>query len=158
MGQEAAQVIIALLVRCRLLERHHACATRVQVLGEAPYRPAPARRVSALENDQQALPRCFDRLLQLQQLNLERLLGALIRLPSQQLRVGITLPPRLDVFPVRTCEYASAAPSQPDLQAEPGGELLKAGRVIRAAEILVLSSPHHQHRIDGFRVPRVIPR
>jgi predicted PurR-regulated permease PerM len=61
--QEPAQVVIALLVRRRLVERDHPRTTRVQVLSKAPDCPALTRSITALEDDQQPLTGCLHSLL-----------------------------------------------------------------------------------------------
>ena len=57
---------------------------------------ALAGRVPALEEDDQSLPSDFDPLLQLEQLNLEQPLVALVLLAIQSFRVRVTLAPRVD--------------------------------------------------------------
>jgi hypothetical protein len=71
-------------------------AAGVQVLGEPLDRAALARRVPALEQDDEPALLAPDPPLQLQHLDLQQALGLLVLAPAELADVGIVLPPGLD--------------------------------------------------------------
>ena len=85
----------------RLRQGHDRGAARVQVLGEPLDRAALARRVAALEDDHDPLPGVLHPVLQLDQLDLQQALGALVLGPRHPLGVRVVLPPGVDRRPVR---------------------------------------------------------
>ncbi len=77
----------------RLLQRHDARATRVQMLGEPLDRTALARRVPTLEDDHDLLTGLLDPRLQLQQLDLQPALLTLVSAARHLLVVRVAVPP-----------------------------------------------------------------
>ena len=92
----ALEVPFPVLALARFLQSYHRRAPGVQVLGEAFDRPALASRVSSFEEDDDALARVLDPVLQLQQLDLELPFDHLVVGPGHPLGVGVALPPGVD--------------------------------------------------------------
>ena len=86
----ALEIPLALLGRRGLFERHHACATRIQMFHEALDRSALARRIAAFKNDDHALPRFLHPGLQLEQLDLQTEFLALVRRAAHQILVRVS--------------------------------------------------------------------
>jgi hypothetical protein len=89
----------------RLLQRHHACAARVQVLGEPLDRAALSGGVAALEEHHDPLTGVLDPGLHLEQLDLQGPLDDLVLVPGHPLVVGVVLLPCGDLTPVGVQEY-----------------------------------------------------
>ena len=85
----ALEVPLPALDVARLLQRHHARAARVQVLHEALDRAALAGGVAAFEQDHHALPGVLDPGLQLEQLDLQAVLLALVVAARHQVLVRV---------------------------------------------------------------------
>ena len=101
----ALEVPLGLLALARLLQRHDLGAARVEVLHEALDRAALAGRVPALEEDDHLLAARLHPVLQLEQLDLQQPLGALVLVPAQPLVVRVALPPGVHHRPVRADQH-----------------------------------------------------
>ena len=114
----ALQVPLGLLALGRLVQGHHVRAARVQVLGEALDRAALARRVTALEQDDQPAPVRPDRTLQLQQLDLQRAFLLLVPAAAQLLLVRVVLAERPHGLVIRPEQFRLAVALVVDAQAK----------------------------------------
>jgi len=138
------QVPLGLLTLGRLVQGDHVRAARVQVLGEPLDRSALARRVAALEQDDEPALLGADRPLQLQHLDLQQALGLLVLTPAQLLGVGVVLPPGLDGLAVWPGQGRLPVLLVADGQAQLIGEALQ-GRADRAVPL----SAGHQSAPDS---------
>jgi hypothetical protein len=109
-------------------------AAGVQVLSEPLDRAALARRVPALEQDDEPALLATDRPLQLQHLDLQQALGLLVLAPAQLGDVGIVLPPGLDGVAVGPGQGRLPVRLVADGQAQLIGEALQ-GRVGRSVPL-----------------------
>jgi hypothetical protein len=114
----ALQVPLGLLALGRLVQGHHVRAARVQVLGEPLDRAALARRVTALEQDDQPALLRPDRTLQLQHLDLQRALLLLVGAAAQLLPVRVVLAERPHGLTVRPEQLRLAVALVVDAQAK----------------------------------------
>src|SRR5689334_15862366 len=89
----ALEIPLSALDVARLLERHHPCAARVEMLHESLDGAALAGGVATLEQDHQALPSGLGPGLQLEQLGLQDELLLLVVAPQHLEFVWITMPP-----------------------------------------------------------------
>ena len=128
------QVPLGPLALGRPVQGHHVRPARVQILGEPPDRPALARRVAALEQDDEAALLCPDRALQFEHLDLEQALGLLVLSAAQLLGVGIVLTPGLDALALRPGQGHLSVLLVADGQAKLLGEAFQ-GRVGRSVPL-----------------------
>ena len=99
------EVPLGLFPLARLHQRHDRRAAGVQVLGEPLDRAALAGRVAALEHDDDPLPGGLHPVLQLDELDLQRALRALVVVPRHPRVVRVVLAPGVDRAAVRIAEH-----------------------------------------------------